>query len=263
MRYKKRYKRRRTSLATSKKQILLDDSVPANLDTRALYIQRLDDITRSSNPEINERIGAQIKLCGAKVRWCIRNQVQYPICFNWAIIIPKGVADQTASTQTSIAKRFFRDYGTIRGGDFNTTRRNLVYLYREINKDKFIILKHKRHWLGPRPTVQHDLNLGVNAHTITTGTRPGTDTVNAHTIVTQGTNESSKTYSDSKSNWLVKEQYIKLNRRATYWDSSGDTTTSPPYLVYWFERLEGIVQTTSAVGVTREFIAVFRDAGNS
>lgn len=259
-RYTRRSYRRRSgkgrgisrNFHTAKTHILLQDNTKQTLATRTLYKQRLTDIPWTGDPFINNRIGAQVLIRGVKLRWELRNDTFDPICFNWAIVVPKGVGDlSTFDIQTN----FFRGYGSERGTSFGTTRKSIQLNLREINTDKVWVLKHKRKWLGPKPNV----NANNSPYTISTTARPGTDQVNA----SFGTISADYTQGHS-SNWCVKQQYIRLNRNAIY--QAGNTIGSEVYLLYWWDCL---LQDTNTLGdqdaitALREFTVVFRDNGNS
>lgn len=113
--------------------------------TRNLYSADLVDIVRATDHEIDERSRDIINLKGVKLCLELKNNLDKPLYFNFAVVVPKY--DQ--SNNFVPTNDFFRNNQNGRGTDFNTGLSSLEFHCMPINADKYIILYHKRCLLGP------------------------------------------------------------------------------------------------------------------
>lgn len=124
---------------------LVRTSSVAGRATRTLYSGDLIDINRATDHEIDERHRDIINLKGVKVCLEIKNNLDSPLYFNFAVVVPKYDQSQNFVPTND----FFRNNQNGRGTDFSTGLSSLEFHCLPINADIYTILYHKRCLLGP------------------------------------------------------------------------------------------------------------------
>ena len=126
-----------------------------------------DDITtlpQSTTNAIDTRQREIANIRGVKFCWEITNNSIKPVYMNWAIVSPRTESLNQLSTTD-----FFRSDNTSRSQDFGTSLNSNEFHCLPINKDAYIIHKHKRWVIAPKiGATFYNNNSGKNYRNLST-----------------------------------------------------------------------------------------------
>lgn len=193
--------------------------------TRVLYSDELTAIPQATSAfDIDARRRQLCVVKGFKICLEFHNVTSNPMYVNWAVIAPKGNNDVGTGASPVPVEDFFRSNGSERARDFSTTMTALQFHCDPINSDRYEILRHKRMLIGGKP--------GASDYT--------------HSV---------------KNNYIVNDEYIKLNRQVR-WNASQETMSGACYLAYWFDELGTSTSGASvanALEVSQNVITYFKE----
>lgn len=196
------------------------------MSTRAMYTTDITNLAKHTTVAATGLPGGRntnvINLSGFKYCFELRNNLNKPINFHIAVVVPK----QPASFALSSHLGFFRaQSGTIREADFDTNLTGNEFRCLPINSAKFHILQHQRFQIAPAKT--------------------------------SGTYNK-----DGPKNWATRDKYVNLkNRRFTYTDSNSPMQPKV-YLIHWCDQHDaagGSASVSSALNTQERVITYFRD----
>lgn len=213
---------------TSKRQInFVDGATLVSLDNRTAYWHNMADLNTTTSNVINARQRDMVQLTGFKVCMQIKNNSDTPLCFNMAVISPRGkqgaLGTGAAGNATNIPG-FFRSNSTARSVDFNVGITSVQFHCLPINSDDWTVLAHKRSLISPTgSTTDFNKQLGPN-------------------------------YSQIK-------EWFSIKRQIRY-DDAGEAE-DPVYFIYWYDEFQAlsgaIAGTVTALQVQREFVTYFKE----
>lgn len=175
---------------------------------------------------LNERERYVINCRGFKIRLLVRNFLDAPIVFNWAIVAGRSKNAVTASD-------IFRAYGNGRAQQLGKPSGNgLSRSYGDINTDEYVVMKHKRFVLS-------EINDPTTTNTLT--------------------------YEAGKSAWSMKEFYFPLNRQLRYDSTSSTSCTEKVFFICWASRPLAVANDDGTEGQYRlglQTIMYFKEPKN-
>jgi len=216
----------RNSANSKTKVILTTGLTPINSKTlEEADLSSFGAIASVNNRNVRDR--NQIYVSGYKVCIEVKNNLDEPCYFHWAILSPKDRLDIDTN-------EFFRGMGAARGVAFdNSTLSSMTRFCAPINPDVFNVLWHSK--------------------TLLAG---GADSSGG------GTEE---TFSSGKSSYRAIRKWVPIKRQIRF-DNSTDLVpkTDRFWLVFWadiFGDAPGALATTNAVSVSTDVRVSFRDTG--
>lgn len=208
-------------------QVVNDEFVDA---TRSFYSVKLTGIPQDDKMFESRAMRERALITISGFRYCIalRNNLDKPLIFHYAIIAPKNPREFEGGKTDN----FFRSMGTEdRAHDFNTQLSAQEFDCLPINSDKFVILKHKKLLIGPKPAVL-----------------------------------SSAAYQNEVvPNWVNIDGYERLNRQIRYEINNPHEEANPVWLVYWadhFLNAKNQPPEPNAFHLQRKVITYFRETLN-
>lgn len=210
-------------LGTAKRHVKIDTRT--DTPTRILQVLEVSDIPKQSTLDEHDRRDSDIiRLLGVQVIFRIVNSLaDVPLTVNYAMIAPRA-----RDNNIVVNADFFRDNGTGRGRNFDTTLSNLDMSTLPINTDLYTILYHKR------------------------------------TMIMQGSNTpTGRFHTKDKDSWHEYQGYTRIQRQIRYEDN---VSLTPIFFAWWIDGYfnpPSAVSVANAATVTIKTVTHFKEETNN
>ena len=121
-------------------------------DTLVAYFQNLTSIPRGEATD--EREHNSINFSGFSVKFAVRNELDKPQTFCWALLSPKSHTDED-DPPTTFLNELFRDHGAGRARAFGAPLSSLELTTLPFNTDKWVVLRRGTTHLAPKHGEDH------------------------------------------------------------------------------------------------------------
>lgn len=192
-------------------------------DTKTLYAEKVNALNRSaSDNHISQPQRDIINMRGFKICFMARNERLTPMFFNMAVLIPKqnNTIDQLNFFRNSSLQSLASANSRYTAFDASLTGMELHC--NPINTDAYVVLRHWRRLIGPKP------------------------------------GDSTATYNTySAKNWFTLDKYVKIKRQIRYNASGTDPINGDVWLCWWWSPFLSPTSEAPIVGaVTKELHTV-------